>query len=359
MSEDLVLKVGGAEFRGWSEVNLQGSIRQLARKCKLKVSQIDPLPKEFGGLTPGEEFEVLIDGAPWMTGYIDLFQPSYSATDHSLTVAARSRVKDLVAGCVDIDAGEFANYTLAAIARRVARDFDINVVVEADVGAAFADVTLQPSETAFRLLDRLARQRGVMLTDKPDGALWMPGRTIKTVGRYIDASPEVLKADARLTEEPLRSAFIVRGQQAQLGLMDSETATQPEGRVDIEGRRHCPKILLAETPGDAAAMRERALWAAAMATGASQVVNLTVQGWRAPDGSVFQPYTNLELELPKIGIARPMVIESVSLSRNLDNGTRAQLILVPEEALTPEPIQVAKLGVQSNQWGEVKSIKEK
>jgi hypothetical protein len=93
------------------------------------------------------------------------------ATQHVVRIAGRSRTADLIDCQSEVEGGEFRNSDLAAIARAVAQPFGVQVVAEADVGAPFDLVAMEKTETVFAFLERLARLRGVLLTDDPQGRL--------------------------------------------------------------------------------------------------------------------------------------------------------------------------------------------
>lgn len=99
--------------------------------------------------------------------------PDVSLEGRIVTISAYSRpgvLGDCTPPASD-EALEFSNYKLDAIARSLAAPFDIGVVVEGDIGAAFDQVKIDRGDDILSFLAELAKQRNLVITNTPEGDL--------------------------------------------------------------------------------------------------------------------------------------------------------------------------------------------
>ena len=85
--------------------------------------------------------------------------------------------------------------------------------------------------------------------------------------------------------------------------------------------------------------KARVAWEQSRRSGQSQVVRVTVDSWRDEAGALWEPNSQLRVDLPilKIPEGTMMLIAEVTYRRD-ENGTHADLTLMPPSAFTPEPI---------------------
>ncbi len=85
--------------------------------------------------------------------------------------------------------------------------------------------------------------------------------------------------------------------------------------------------------------KARVAWEQSRRAGQSQVVHVTVDSWRDAAGTLWEPNAQLRVDLPilKIPEGTMMLIAEVTYRRD-ENGTHADLVLMPPSAFTPEPI---------------------
>jgi prophage tail gpP-like protein len=102
---------------------------------------------------------------------------------------------------------------------------------------------------------------------------------------------------------------------------------------------------------NAAEAKRRADWEARIRAAKSEVVSVTVQGWRQPNGKLWRPNMLSWVQAPRmIGVDGDMLISQVEFSVG-ESGTITQLHLVRPDAFTPEP-QAAIVGGEGA-WKEL------
>lgn len=108
-------------------------------------------------------------------------------TPDSRTVDLQGYAKCGVLNCTLPDTlfpPSYSGMTLSAIAKNACAPFGLNVVLEGSDGAAFEDVAYDVGDKILDFLSQLAKQRGLVSTNAPDGSLrfWndKPGKSCAT-----------------------------------------------------------------------------------------------------------------------------------------------------------------------------------
>jgi hypothetical protein len=167
MTEELTLNVDGKVWGGWTDMTINRSLESVAGEFDLTVTA-QWSPPALHQTRPVLYGSIGSDRV--MTGYIDDFIPSYDAENVSLRVMGRDKTGDLVDSSVVDKSGQWKGQKLEQLAATICKPYGIEVVNETDTGDAFG-ITLEQGETGFELLDRLAKQRGVLVTSDAYGRL--------------------------------------------------------------------------------------------------------------------------------------------------------------------------------------------
>lgn len=344
MSE-VTLTIGETDWRGWTAVAVSRALEEVAGRFELDLT--DRWPGSTAAMRPITEHApcaVSIDGETVIRGVIDQVAPSYDARRHSVRVSGRSLPGQLVDCSAEIATGELKGLTLAAIAKKLAAPFGVEVEDLARADEPFARVQVEPGETAHETLERLARQRGVFLTDDASGRLVIRRRSDALQGEIIKGV-NVLSAAAELDGARTFSAYEVRGQREGSAEVDGRAAARVAGKaVDASVRIHRPLIILSETQGAPARLKERAEFEAALRRGRGRRWTYTLAGWRRPDGQLWTVAEEVEVTDDFMGLdkARLLVVE-VRFRKDQD-GELTELGVSPPEGydLIAEKETVAK-----------------
>lgn len=335
---DVRLVIDGTLFGGWTEVRIQRSIEQLADTFELQVTERWPGQDERRPVRAGQACELRIDGELVLTGYVDDVAPVYDAQQHTLSVAGRSRLGDLV-DCAPGGAS-FHDQTLPQIAKAVARPFGIGVVEATDSGGRFhGQRRLDVEQTGFEFLSGLARTRGVMLISNRNGDLMIARAGTERVSTALELGRNILRASGRHSVRDRFSEYVVLGQ----GFTDDEN--EPGDMHGLRGvavdsvlkrQRYRPRTLRGNGPVTAQECRQRAEWERARAYGRSQGIVYTVNGWSHADG-LWDPNTLVRVRDDYMQIDEERLI--VSVQYILDSGgLRTELNVSPREAFDLLPL---------------------
>jgi prophage tail gpP-like protein len=347
------------------------------------VSERWPGQDEAWLVRPFSECVVSLGSDPVLTGYVDAYRPSFDHASHSVRIHGRSRTEDLIDCTPDIQSGQFAGYTLAAIARSICALFKIEVVVETDAAEVIvADAKLQRSETAWTFLERLCRPAGVLACDDAQGRLVLTRAGATRAAGALVQGKNILRATAVIDVHRRHSDYIVKGQHgvggARSGGLDLSELAGPgpaftpgagggtdvstdtgdawdvgeageTGVVQTAQRgfshdagvpRYRPKVSLAESQLTQEGMQLRADWQRAFAYGRSINIHVDVQGWRQPDGKLWVVNQLVPVTSGWMGIDRDLLVAEVEYLLDDRGGRVTRLLLGPIEGYTPDPGQV-------------------
>lgn len=341
MTDDIVtLSINGQIYDGWTDITIETGLKDCAGKIDMPVTErwAGKQPPTPWQIKPFDKVVVMIGADIAMTGYVEGYNPSYAGTDHNVRVSGRSKTCDLIDCMPDVGAGQFSGSKLDAIARAICAKFGISVTVQCDVGDAFPDATLEKTETAFSFLEKLARQRSVLLTDDEKGNLVITqaGKGGISSGALIEGD-NILSASAKLSAEKRFQQYVVLSQ-TPLSFDGQEAHTDIVGTATDAG---CPRYRrfaeMAEDPADDGMAQKRANWRKLHNYGECTEATITVQGFRQPNGKLWTKNQLIPVKSPMLAVDLQLLISEVKFSMSDRTGRTTQLTVAPKEAFTPDP----------------------
>lgn len=332
MSGSVELLIDGEVFTGWKRVRVSRGLETIAASFDLTLSDRWSGASELRPISPHVSCALSIDGEPVVTGVLDQVTPTYDAERHSVSLRGRSLTGQLADCAAIVGAGELKGLSLAAIATRLCEPFGIEVLDYSTATRPFARVALEPGESCFETLQRLADQRAVFLTDDPEGRLVIRRRSTALQG-YIERGVNVLSCNGELDGGGQYSNYIVKGQLEGSDSLSVESSTRSSGlATDASVPIHRPLVILADAQGDALTMRERAEFEAARRRGRARRWTYATPGWRRPDGELWAAGEEIEATDDFMGFAaeRLLVVE-VSFALDDRGGEVTELLIAPPE----------------------------
>jgi len=356
----LVLEVNGSPFEGWKRVAVELSMEALAGSFELAVSERFPTDPLGRPIREGDRAELKLHGELVIRGYVDDVARSYETDEengqHTVTVSGRDATGDLVDCSVTHEPGEWTDRLLEEIAREVVAPFRIPLRIAEATASAFAKVKTEESETAYELIERLCRQRGLLPMSDRSGGLLLSRLGPELVPTPIVLGENVLRGELVSSIRDRHSLYRAKGQAKGSDDFFGRDAASPVGEAtDPLVTRFRPLTLLADEPADADVLKRRATWESTVRAGRSRVARYTVQGWRHARG-LWLPNTRVRVRDELLGLARELLIASVRFSFDEDRGSRTVLDLTLPEAFAPEPVKVPK-GKATEIWHELDPVR--
>lgn len=348
---EFILLLDGQPWEGWEGIEVTRSIDRMsgAFNVELAKNRKDGDIALQGGMETGMTANIEIDGQTVLAGYLFGMQYEYDATRVAIAASGRDRTADLIDCAAAVDgAHDFLNQSLTSIVSKIAAPYGITVRAETDVGRPFTRASVQPGETAFEIIDRLCRQRGVLCISDGIGGLVIVKPAAQRSKGILIYGDNIIAGSVTHDASELFSLYVVKGQAEPMAADTEASATvTPSARVsDASVKRHRPKVIIAEAQGYEMTLAERAAWEKMHARSQSKRASYTVQGWYAdPDTrDLWRPNTIVPVVDERAALfKRDMLIAGVSYRRN-SAGTVTVLDLVMPDAFDLPAESEAKSG---------------
>lgn len=342
---ELTLRVDGKLLSGWQDVRVTCGVERMPSDFDIGVTERHPdaLAEVFA--KPGSECVVSIGGDVVVTGYVDRYQPSFGPRSHTVRLTGRGKCQDLVDCSADLSkwSGQLTGMTTKQLTERLCAPFGITVKTLDGDGAKIPQFNPILTEKPWDIIERIARFSGFLAYEDNTGALVLgrvgQGRMASGFRQAVNVESAAVSfaMDGRFSryEAVYQSTDTLSDVRAAVG----EPNSLFRGRVDDEAvPRHRPFVFVSEQMqyGQDLA-RQRAKWEMARRYGRSQAVRVTVDSWRDAAGKLWEPNTRASIDLPALRLPdREWIISEVAFQRGAD-GTRAEVVLMPEEAFVIEP----------------------
>ena len=340
MPDDVTLNIDGTKFYGWESTRIRRSFESIADSFELTLSD------RWQGLTVppvrnGVSCKIEIDDETVITGYIDDVYPVYDAQQHTLQVVGRSKTADLV-DCSYASNENFKGKTFLQVADTVCLPFDINVELDADVGAPFANKqVMERGESVFEFLDRLARYRALRLVSTPDGNLLITRASKQKIATPIVLGGNILSASGVFSNRDRFSEYLVYGQQTDsFNTLNGTGASEPHGSVNDSGiSRYRPTVIVAGGNINTDECNRQAQWHRNTRFGRGNRVVYRLLNWRHANG-LWQPNRLVDVADDYAGINGERIISEVAYVMN-EGGKHVELEVMPPEAFDLVPLPEA------------------
>lgn len=335
---DVVLQIGSQRFTGWKRISITRGIEQLAGEFDLTCADRWAINGQAQPVLPGLECSVTIRGVPVITGFIDEATQSYDPNDHSLQIRGRDRTGDLVDCAAQTDGQAWEGRTLLQIARDICKPFGVTVTATGAPGNPFMAQAVHPGETAFELLSRAARLRGVLCVSDSLGGLTITRAGTGRAERALKLGEGIIAGSRTSSHIERFRTYRVVGQDGAGEQFDSEAAQQILA-VAVDGDIRASRLTVLD-PADAAdvgAARQLAGWTKANRKARGERAEYTVRGWM--DGAKpWQPNTLVRVDDDWLGIHDAWLIATVTYALDDQGGEISQLSLTPADSYVPAPL---------------------
>lgn len=352
MSDVVTLTVNGMDFSGWKSVRIEAGIERQARSFEMSVT--DRWPGSSGlarRINPGDLCEVRIGADLVCTGHADATPINYDANGYTIMVRGRSKTADLVDCSADNAAGQWKDSKSEKVISDLAGRYGLTVSNETDTGAALIEHQIQQGETAHESLDRLARQRQILITDDAAGnvVIAAPGSGGRA-SSALELGVNILTASAGFDYSEVYSNYEVKGQRKGTDDAFGADAAQTRGTAtDTSLKRRRVLIVRQHGQADPATCAARATYEQQIRAAKAQEIRYTVAGWRQADGSLWRPNLTVRVVDALMGVNADLLITECNYRLDDDAGQITELVVMPAAGLMTGP-ETAKAS-KSGGWG--------
>lgn len=322
--------VEGKVYEGFKNLKLERNLTSLTGAFEIVLTDKWRVDQEDFSLKPGLRIACKLGRKSLYNGYIDNMGISLSSGSRNLTISGRDITGDLV-DCSIIGSNEFNNLTLDKIAQELVKPFGIKTIIFADVGKPFTKFTVNQGETVFEALERLAKQRELLMTSSPEGNLVFEKKGIVRASTELIEGVNILGGGAQFNNSERFSEYHVKGQNpGLLGSADDNTKSKGLAK-DLGITRYRPKVILAENAANAEDAQKRANWEAGFQAAKGTAVNILTQGWTQKAGELWAVNQTVFVDCQSLGIKQDMLIQRVKFDQS-DGGRLTELELIRPDA---------------------------
>lgn len=341
MPDDLTLKVGGATLSGWTEVRVTRRLEGMPND--FQVTFTDRFPGEPAAVVvkEGDPCVASIGDDTVVTGYVDTFMRGYGPTGHTYTIAGRGKCQDLVDCSATYPGSQFTNMTLGQIAEALAKPYGIAVVQPADPGPVIPQLLINGGETAFEIIEPIARYAAVLAYEDENGALVLAAVGKKAAASGFKEGVNVLAAQAS-------SSLLQRYSDYACSLVPLDWLQDHTGPGPVKFTAKDPNVprfrnlffLLDTTQGAPDLAQKRVYWEASRRAGRGRQVKVTADSWRDSAGALWAPNTLAPVSLPGLKLEDvTWTISEVAYIKTAQ-GTLSDVKLMDPSAFAPDPINL-------------------
>jgi len=330
----ITLAANGKQYSAWESISVTASIAEAARSFSIELAEDDlTLIEDPHWIAPGDHVDIFADGILILSGYVNEYKASFSATSHTVTVTGRSKAQDAIDCSITHKTGRFENLTVAQIASELASDIGLSITTDQTL-AKIVKFQINQGETIFRAIDRLARIHGLAVMGVADGGMKITkasGDSYKT--HLQQGNAPLLAATATVSDVKKFSQIEVKSQlSASKDRFGTRAAHEVSRVLDAAVKRFRPRVVIMESASSSAEAASRADWHARRMAGASTKIECECQGFHLGT-ELFEPNKRVYIESAMLKVDNEMLIESVVYSQDA-SGSKTKLSLVPAKAWT-------------------------
>lgn len=226
------LYLNGMIFSGWKSLSVTRSLEAMSGRFDLGVAV--RASDDVSALKAGSALKLVMNGQTVITGYLDEVSQSISGADKSIAVSGRDKTADLVDCSVIHSSYHFKNQTAQQIAEALCQPFGIAVVWAVKAAKANEKIPVwqvEPGETVFDTLTKIARHKGVLVTSDVDGNLVFTEPSEKQVGELV-LGQNLLSLDVTDSWQNRFSLYRVIGDAEQGGKKGDKKADKKGGSAE-------------------------------------------------------------------------------------------------------------------------------
>lgn len=350
MSDIVTLTVNAINYSGWKSVRIEAGLERVARSFELAITDHWPgSVEQVRRVAPGDLVEIRIGNDLICTGYVDATPIDYDANGITIMIRGRSKTADLVDSSTEISTGQFKNLTPEAIATQIAKPYGLTVVTEVATGNAITDFQIQQGESAFESLDRIAKQRQILITDNATGdvVLSSPGSS-GTAHDALVLGQNILSASAGFDFTDVYSAYTVKGQKSGTDDAFANLASQSVGTA-IDSKVTRKRVLIVRQSGqaDSKTCQDRANYEQQVRRAKAGEIRYRVANWRQSNGDLWAVNTTINIEDEIMAGKTALLISEITYTLD-ESGMITELVTIPESAFATEPETKAKAKKRKN-----------
>lgn len=340
-------------YTGWTRTRVTTGIETVPGEFDIEATDRYPGEVSKIDIMPGYECYIELGTQRTLTGYVDQVLIDISGDEHTIRIVGRSKACDLVDCSAEFSTFQLIDTDPVSLATKLCSPFGINVVTLGDIGSTQIpqfDVIL--TETPYEIIERVARFAALLAYDDEGGDMVLSRTGSTSMASGFTQGQNVERASVAFTMNERFSKVSATLQSTdtlftEAGDPDAPNAAQALAQSMVQGAlafdlgvpRYRPLIIVAEQ-GDMEyqVAQQRCQWEVNRRVGRSQQIVVVCDSWTDSEGTIWKKNSLAPVDFPTLKITNTQwVIGSISFVRDED-GTHAEVTLMPGQAFQPQPI---------------------
>ena len=298
----------------------------MASSFSLTVSDKWLANSEPVGIKAGDKCHIDVGKRTILDGYVDEVSLTLGSDSRSLSVSGRSNALDLIDCSYDGQA-EFKNTSMEKIVEKLFANFSAAKFRFDAPGGNFAKITIRQGETIAEVVDRMARQKKLIVYPDFDGTVVLSQKGSRRSPTNLIQGVNILSAGVSHSQVDRFSEYKIKGQTSGT-FGTSENATKNTGLAFDAGiERKRPFIMVSENSVNAAGAKARAEFEASKRAAKGSQFNFSVQGWFDENGELWDVNKLIGVQSQFLGHEGSLLINSITYTKS-SGGTITSLKLV-------------------------------
>lgn len=344
-AEVITINVGGMTYTAFEVAQVRAAFNEAARSFRLEIAAELGASAVNSIFAVGTKLTIHSNGDLLLTGFVDQKKPRIEATKAMITVIGRSNSGDLIDSSAKHDTGSFENKSPLEIGNEVSSGIGAKFTTDQQL-EKLEQYQINPGESCFRLVEKMARQQGMTICGKADGNAEITKAGKKRHAGGLIEGVNILTGSSDNNGSNRHSEYIVRGQRPfghGVDNLEIEAIARDKG-VD----RHRPIVIIQDDDTTKKRTKARAKNRKDRSAGHALKASIETQGFRDDAGKLWEPGYLVWVESPFLDIAQDMLIESATYMQS-EQGSIATLGLTDPRSYGGKAGKVSKSGKEWKQ----------
>jgi prophage tail gpP-like protein len=343
---EVSIKANGVVISGWTSVRITRGIEICPNSFELTLTEKYPGASDVV-VKAGTPCQVMIGDSVVVTGYVDRFKIAIGPDSHELSIQGRGKCSDLVDCDAEWQGNQISGSSALGIAQKLASPYGIP---SGSLTVSLGDAVVEPptpipqfnfslGEKAWEIIEKICRYRGLLAYERADGNLVLDQVGLLSAASGFTQGVNVESANMTFSMDQRYSIY--RVYLTPMSILGEDGA--PEVPVATAKDQFVPRyrdldFICESGAGGQDISSRRAKWEMGRRFGRSFALNLTTDTWRDSATTLWTPNTKVLINIPALKLANQTWVISEVVYRRGDDGTHADLVIMPESAFQPEPV---------------------
>lgn len=335
VNKEVFLHVNGKRYHGWQDIQIEKSLSALCGAFQMRLIDTDPDNKTNWTLKMGSDCEVYIDNKLLLTGYIEDINLEYSKDNHTIVVAGRDKLGDLVDCNRSFDQRrEWLNQSVVNIIRSLCAPFGITVIADMGVLKSANKIETQycfnEGDTVYETIRRLCNKHNIVPVTYGDGKLVLAAIGNSRAKDRLQTGVNILRGSLRRSNRERFSDYYLKGFSMGFDEKTVSDYVHPKGKArDQLIKRYRPYTIIEDNNTSYGDCSLRAKAEAAFRAGSSIVYEYDVAGWLQSTGDIWQINSLVPVVDSVLALSDVMLIDQIRFTQGDEGQITTLQLTIP------------------------------